>query len=684
MIQQTELYCCFHLNMAFSAIEESARTIVINRCYWPLLRLAQNGFPIAIEATGYTLDVIADLDSMWITEAKKLIAEGKLEFIASGHAQIIAPLAPAELNRQNLLIGLHDYERHFGVRPKLALINEQAFSSGLIDIYRSCGFDAIMTDWADAHSHNLAWPMAYLGAPQKLLSDQGEDIGLLWSDAIAFQKFQRLAHGEITQSEFDAFLAERLQDAPATLPLYTSDAEVFDYRPGRFEAEAALGKNGEWQLIEAIFTGLASRDDVRLVFPSEALNSEALNSEALNSEALNITAKKKQAPIKLTNLDAPVTVKKQRKYNLNRWAVTGRADLRLNTHCWRLFDAKQAGKSDISWRELCELWASDYRTHITSARWQDLLETLPATAPITQDPQQNSDTQQTPSQIHQSWQDHYLILQADSCYLVLNSFRGLAVQAFDFGTLPEGLLTGVPAPGLIGTLAHGYFKDIRLGADFYTGHLVMEPNDRSKIADLGRSEPTITLDNGVAHISTSLKTALGEIAKTIIFDPANQRIETAYDIGFPFPDRASVRLGHVKINPNRFDPQHLFVRTHNGGAEETFYLRDRGLKSPVDHGAPVSRLISASTGFGMTEGQITIGDTNHEVILHMARSHCAALAHFSYQPVVNSYFCRLALSLQESDETSRPLADQQVDLMQKLALPHMRYSITLKRMRQRL
>ena len=38
----------------------------------------------------------------------------------------------------------------------------------------------------------------------------------------------------------------------------------------------------------------------------------------------------------------PVPVKKQDKYNLLRWAVTGRDDLGINTQCWRIFEAMRS------------------------------------------------------------------------------------------------------------------------------------------------------------------------------------------------------------------------------------------------------------------------------------------------------------------------------------------------------
>src|SRR5689334_15169925 len=62
-----QVYTLFHLNLAFSSIEEEMRGTVIERCYWPLLKLARDdGFPLAIEATAYTLDAIAKIDPVWI------------------------------------------------------------------------------------------------------------------------------------------------------------------------------------------------------------------------------------------------------------------------------------------------------------------------------------------------------------------------------------------------------------------------------------------------------------------------------------------------------------------------------------------------------------------------------------------------------------------------------------------
>ena len=54
------LYNFFHLNLAYSAIEEEDRAKVIDNCYWPLLRIARKrALPFGIELSGYTLEIIA-------------------------------------------------------------------------------------------------------------------------------------------------------------------------------------------------------------------------------------------------------------------------------------------------------------------------------------------------------------------------------------------------------------------------------------------------------------------------------------------------------------------------------------------------------------------------------------------------------------------------------------------------
>ena len=81
-----QLFAVFHLNLAFSSIEEEDRGKVIERCYWPLLALAANQGPIGIEATGFTLEEIEKLDPAWIARFSGLLRAGRVELVGSGYA----------------------------------------------------------------------------------------------------------------------------------------------------------------------------------------------------------------------------------------------------------------------------------------------------------------------------------------------------------------------------------------------------------------------------------------------------------------------------------------------------------------------------------------------------------------------------------------------------------------------
>ena len=139
------LHTVFHLNLAYSAIEEEQRSEVIQRCYWPILGLAERrNIPIGIEATGYTLEAAAAIDPAWLRELRRLVTEGPCEFIGSGYAQIIGPLVPADVNAANLRLGVQVYEQFLGLTPKIAMISEQAYSAGLVQHSLNAGYEAIM------------------------------------------------------------------------------------------------------------------------------------------------------------------------------------------------------------------------------------------------------------------------------------------------------------------------------------------------------------------------------------------------------------------------------------------------------------------------------------------------------------------------------------------------------------
>jgi hypothetical protein len=633
MDERKKLYSLFHLNLAFSAIPESERATVVARCYAPLLKLARNtGCPVTIEASAWTLLRIAEIDPGWISNLRALIADGLCEFIGSGYVQAIGPLMPERANVANQRIGLDVYQQLLGMRPYIALVNEQALSAGLIPIYRDAGYLAMILDWANVFSAHQDWNPTWAHYPQTALDPAGDGLPVIWCDAIAFQKFQRHAHGEITLDDYEAYVDERLaRTQGGFLPVYGSDAEIFDYRPGRYGSEAAIKTESEWQRIEDLFHRLSGRDDAVMTTPSAVL------------ETGNVPGAWNK--LHLQTASAPVAVKKQPKYNIVRWAVTGRDDLALNTACWRLFDAlvENLDSTDDEWRELLELWSSDFRTHIDDARWQSVTDTVSAIAKRPKVRAESLDFSAAKGDFLVSRDERTLALVGVGNAVTLNLRRGAAVQS---------MALGADQPWWVGTIPHGYFDDITWGADFYTGHLVCEIPGQPKITDLKPITPDLAFstDGSIAQITAILTSELGQIRKTVTVHSSRPRVEVAYDLDWPEPVLGSLRMAHATLNPDVFGNAGLSYSCHNGGAGlETFDLGDQ----EIDLGAPVSGLITCGNGLGITGGVLEIGDRQRRIRIEAPRSDAAMIGLVMSHKVGARRFLRASLSAREHDDTSR-------------------------------
>jgi hypothetical protein len=618
------LFAFFHLNLAFSAIEESQRGEVISRCYWPLLRLAEKCGPIGIEATGFTLEEIAAHDPDWIEKLKELIAGGRAEFIGAGYSQIVGPLVPWRVTEANLAIGNETYERLLGFRPSVALVNEQAYSGGLVGLYLDAGYTTLLMDWDNPASHHQ-WPAETGFSPQRAKGADGRCIGLLWTNTVAFQKLQRFAHGDIELDEYLSYIRSQRGEGKRLLCAYASDAEIFDFRPGRYRTEEALtaATGSEWRKLEEAFACLSKEDGCELVAPSHLL------------------APAIAEPLRLETPDCPVPVKKQRKYNLSRWAVTGRDDLAINAACesiYRGLVATQAGHS--GWRELCYLWSSDFRTHITDKRWSEVCQRL-RTAQVRWSPPEPP----PPSMPRgAALTARHFDIVTPHLKARIDRRRGLALSHVQF--------RGQEAP-VIGMLPHGHFADIALQADWYTGNCVFEAPGEHKITDLEWCHAHLWKDGDDLIAFGRIDTPKGPIEKTLRFHAHRPQID--FDILFRWDDwgRGSLRLGHLTLLPEAFDWNALALTTHNGGKDaETFPLAG----STIDHGAPVSFLVSSSHGFAMTEGWAEIGDGANRIRLEIDRAAAPMLGLLTHRQVRGGHFCQIALSAMELDDTRKPAA----------------------------
>lgn len=633
MSERNHIFHLFHLNMAFSAIPESERSEVIQRCYDPLLDLPrQTGCPITIEATGWTLEVIERLSPQWIERLGTLIEDGLCEFVGSGYVQAIGPLMPEKANVANQRIGLDTYRRMLGISPKVALVNEQAYSAGLVPIYKDAGYQAIVLDWANVYSRQSHLDPKCAHFPQLALGPDDEEMAVIWCDAIAFQKFQRYAHGELEADELEAFLADRLSGVSGgCLASYASDAEIFDFRPGRYTYESKITQQQEWHRIAAYFERLSQRDDIVLATASVALATKP-RPEAWNRMKLETPA-------------SPVLVKKQPKYNITRWAVTGRDDLALNTACWRLFRKldENPETTDADWRELLELWSSDFRTHIDDGRWRQVTEQVSSLARTDKSPPPPPEIS-LPSEFSVSNDGRIMTFSGPGNVVSLNLQRGLAIKSM--ATKPD-------EPWWVGTIAHGYFSDISWSADFFSGHLVCQIPGHSQITDLAPVEPDVAFTSEpepTAVVSATIGTSLGDVHKRLRISANRPRIEIEYAFGWQEPILGSVRMAHITLNPEIFSANPVAYECHNGGHSPERFEFDN---LEFDLGAPISTLITCTSGLGLTDGRLEIGDAQRRIRLSFDPAEAAMIGLLTAKRVDGKRFLRASLTAREHDDTSQ-------------------------------
>lgn len=632
-------YLIFHLNLAFSSIDEHMRSDVIQACYHPLLDLIdRTGIPIGIELSGWTLNQINNIDSIWVDRFKKLLELNKCELVGSGYCQIIGPLVPHEVNVWNQKLGLDVYKQVLGRRPDIVLVNEMAFSQSLVDLYSQFDYKALVMD-----RDNIKLVLASDEMPSHAAGINDTKIPILWSDSIMFQKMQHFAHGDISLKDYIDYLKKRVHNGDSVLPIYCNDAEVFDYRPGRFNEERSMHQEGEWNRIERFLKVMKSEIDIELVSPSNAL---IYNLEK-NIKFIS----------KITNAAYPIPVKKQAKYNISRWAVTGRHDLWINTLCHRIHKhlIKSKNNSRKDWEELCELWSSDLRTHLTEKRWTDTKKQLNLIMKKHNIKNNFSSVKKTNrnhdcldnviglyggASISLKNDDIILSIATKELELDLNLRRGLAIHKLAFASHKM-----VPC---IGTLQHGHFESILLGADYYSGNTIIElPLLRKRLTDLESVRPTFAIkDDNNIEVHAVINTMFGTILKIVNINSERERVSLSYHF-IKFQDVfACARLANITLL-NSFSNENTQLLLANGGEEnEIFDFLDE-----FDHSNPASTLVSSSRGVGATTGKIKILNNNKNLCLQWDPSECAVMPLLTHTTNNTQTLSRIFFSISELDDT---------------------------------
>ena len=195
--------------------------------------------------------------------------------------------------------------------PETVLVNEMSYSNGVAEIYQEIGYKNMIMDGDNLSLSLNIDKYDFFSKRYCIGSNKKNKVKILPSDSIIFQKFQRYAHSNLSTDEYINYIKELIKDDNRlAIPIYCNDAEIFNFRPGRFAEEAEI-ENDEWHRIENILKVLKTIDSHKILLPREICDQLDL---------------KDLEHLKIDSLSYPVPVKKQRKYNLARWAITGRDD----------------------------------------------------------------------------------------------------------------------------------------------------------------------------------------------------------------------------------------------------------------------------------------------------------------------------------------------------------------------
>jgi hypothetical protein len=638
-------YLLFHLNLAFSAIEAESRLDVINKCYYPILELAKNfNIKLAIEATGWTLEQIQDLSPHFIDELILLIHAKKIELVGSGYMQIIGPLVSHQANIQNQLIGKASYMSVLGITPKIVLVNEMAYSSSMVDLYLDANYEAFIME-----ANNIAFSLGLEGKKAQLLPHYatglkvGNKMPVIWADSLLFQKFQNYIHGQISQIEYLDYLKKQIGLNKPYLPIYSSDAEIFDYRPRRFGDEGDPDPQGEWTRIKLLLKYIDENKICNFILPSDLLGHKIVINEL---------------PQKLSSIVYPVPVKKQSQYNITRWAVSGRNDLWANSICHRI--SEKLCEMDISgqntsefWRRLCYLWGSDFRTHITELRWMGFVDELinlskkVGVSSVNEcwstDEENRKFATNSGINIEENQDGNKVIFETPYLQLKLCLKHSVSIESLAFK------IHGFKA--IIGNLLLGSFQSIALASNFYSMDLLIQSQSTHSTVSLdgGGVKPEIIYGENSVKICSILNTKFGRVQKIIEILEEEEAVYVAYEFSGWNRSDAIIRAGSIVALVENFS-ENIFVTTKNGGSEYEKFILD----VDCDHTRSANALVSSMGGMGATSGELLIYDeSGYGIKVSWDPKISPVMPMIIHQRYEDDRLLQIWFSIQEIDETFR-------------------------------
>lgn len=603
------------LNLNQGALEPGQRRGVITRCYRPLLQLL-DGRPwlrLALAASGHTLERAARLEPGWVTALREGIDSGQIEFLGMGDTQLVGPLVPAAVNRWNQELGRETYLRLLGVSPRVALVNELAWSQGLVDAYLDAGYEALVGEWSCTRTFHPEWREEWCRRAVWTESPSGRRIRLLWTEHVVRDGFLGALRDETEPERFAEAVLERAGPRPGHVFVPAGEAEAFDPQVGRTSNAAGGLPSREWQRMGALCDLLHGRG-LEFAAPSSVLDDPRLASDV----SLDLTLA--QHPIALGRPAQRVT----------GWALAGWDNPGVNARCFaRAKELERVGATAGDWRLLCRAWGSDLRADLSERRWRRFEASLPARpggalldSAFTEAPLRTRRVERG---------GRRLAVGTEGVRVVLDLRRGLAVDSLCLLRAGPAALLGTQRPGARGSGA--------IEPDCTSGHAVLEYPSGRRVTDLQAAEPEIEDRTRCVLVRARIQTELGTLRKEVRVHA--QRLVILYrfsDLGLR--PAARLRAGALTLFDASFG-ETLWVSCANGGARERLRL-DPDVREAV---------------FGATDGWIALDDGQVGFEVSWPQEEAPAL------PVVTALregerrLVRLEFTLNEVDTTFRPGAE---------------------------
>lgn len=627
MIKKT--YLLFHFNILFSSVEIKDRKKIISKCYWPIIYIAKDlKIPINIEASARTIEEIYNLDKKFIFELKKLINLKKIYFVESGLNQIIGPIVPHEINKYNLEIGKKKYKNFLNINSETALINEMAYSESLAEIYHDAGYKNIILDIDNTLDiRNKKKKIAFSCYSR---TSKNKKLNIIWASSFMFQKFQNYVYGDSSKDEYIQFLKKYSKYNNISLPLYSGDAETFNFRTNRFHAERKKSFD-EWYRIYDLIQDLKKKT----IYEFKLIPDLKLNGKKILST--------------ITKDSETIIVKKQPKYNIARWALSGRDNQKINTRCFNILKNKKLFfkkiKKNLFYETLLDFMGSDLRTHITKKRWKIFNKKIKKFEKLISKPKIRSEKRKsiTRKKIFTFNKEKTKIYFKNiHIKIIMNLRRGMSIDSLSFKSqkfLP-----------LLGTIKSENWKNIKHGADFYTGHFLQESlNPFIKITDLNPISIKTYESNDKFFFEAKQKLKLGNLKKTVSISKYNEEIELSQKYISKYKTTNSIKMNNITFN-NFEDKKIKFCLKNGGRGYEKFKLNNF-----FDQTTPPTKYVSVNSGLGCTNSELIFLIGKNKIKFKWDNADCFVLPMIQYKKINNYKLLRVFFSTEEYNETSKKL-----------------------------